>query len=170
MKRLKAAALFSALALAAGPASFAQTIYDPPGEGPRFGGEFNRAEVGPVAGYWRAECYDWHIRSQARRGGAVAPPELNAAFRRFVDGIISNRPDYADFSPAMAEAVRKNLPTYWPSLNRIGRASAARKFETTAQGDELYVLDQAGGGSHWNVTVDHDGKIASAFICGGQGL
>jgi hypothetical protein len=170
MKRLNAAVLLSALALAAGPASFAQTVYVPPGEGPRFGGEFNLTELGPVAGYWRSECYNWHVRSTARRTGPMATPEVDAALKRFVSGLIADKPVYDDLSPAMAEAVRKNLPTYWPSINRMGRASVARRFDTTQDGDALYVLDQAGGGTHWNVTVDRDGKIASAFICEGQGL
>jgi hypothetical protein len=170
MKRLKAAVLFSALALPLGP-SFAQTTYVPPGgERPRFGGEFRLAEVGPVAGYWRSECYNWHIRAQARRTGPLAPPPLEAAFKRFVSGLIAEKPDYDDMSPAMAQAVRKNLPTYWPSFNRMGRASVARRFDTTRDGEELYVLDQAGGGTHWNLTVDRNGKIDRAFLCEGQGL
>ena len=71
---------------------------------------------------------------------------------------------------AMAEAVRKNLSTYWPSFNRMGRATAAKQFDTDKEGNALYVLDLAGGGAHWNLTVNPDGKIASAFLCQGQGL
>lgn len=170
MTRLKAAAALFALALSASPASFAQTVYVPPGATPRFGGEFSLTEVGPVAGYWRSECYNWRVRSQARRAGPVASPEVSAVFHRFVSGLIAEKPDYADFTPPMAEAVRKNLPTYWPSINRMGRASAAKQFDTDQAGDNLYVLDLAGGGAHWNLTVDPEGKIASAFICRGQGL
>jgi hypothetical protein len=175
MNRLKAAVLSAALALPglallAGPV-LSQTVYVPPNAPqPRFGGEFRLAEVGPVAGYWRSECYNWHVRSQARRGGPAPPPPVDAALKRFVSGIIADRPDYDDLSPAMAQAVREHLPTYWPSLNRMGRATVARQFETTKEGDALYVLDQAGGGTHWNVTVNPDGKIARAFLCGGQGL
>jgi hypothetical protein len=174
MKSLKAAVLLSALAL--GPASLggpglAQTVYVPPGSPqPRFGGEFRLAEVGPVPGYWRSECYNWHIRSQARRGGPSPSPEVDAALKRFVSGIIADKPPWEDLSPAMAEAVRKNLPTYWASLNRMGRATAARRFDITKDGEELYVLDQAGGGTHWNITIDRAGKIAGAFLCEGQGL
>src|SRR5665213_857278 len=160
MTRLKAAVALCVLALSASPASFAQTVYVPPGGGPRFGGEFRLTEVGPVGGYWRSQCYNWHVRSQARRTGPVAPPELSATFGRFVSGLIADKPDYADFSPAMAEAVRKNLPTYWPSINRMGRASVAKQFDTDKDGDRLYVLDLAGGDRHWNLTVNPEGKIA----------
>ena len=169
MKKLTAtAALLSALALA--PTSFAQTVYVPPGAEPRFGGEFALTDVGQVAGYWRSECYNWHVRSQSRRTGPLAPPPLDAAFKRFVSGLIAEKPTYEDFSPAMAEAVRKNLPTYWPSINRMGHASAAKQFDTDKEGNTLYVLDLAGGKAHWNLTVNADGKIASAFMCEGQGL
>jgi len=169
MKKLTAiAALFSALALS--PASFAQTVYVPPGDEPRFGGEFALTEVGQVAGYWRSECYSWHVRSQSRRTGPLAAPPVDAAIKRFVSGLIAEKPSYEDLSPAMAESVRKNLPTYWASINRMGRATAAKLIETSKDGDQLYVVDQRGGGTHWNMIVNPDGKIASAFICEGTGL
>lgn len=169
MKKLTAiAALLSALTLS--PASFAQTVYVPPGDEPRFGGEFALTDVGQVAGYWRSECYNWHVRSQSRRTGPLASAPVDAAIKRFVDGLIAEKPTYEDLSPAMAEAVRKNLPTYWPSINRMGRASAAKLIETNKDGGQLYVVDQRGGGTHWNMIVNADGKIASAFICQGTGL
>jgi hypothetical protein len=170
MKRLQPAAALFALALLASPMSLAQTVYVPPGDEPRFGGEFALTEVGQVAGYWRAECYNWQVRSQSRRAGPLASPAIDAAFKRFVSGLIADKPDYDDLSPAMAEAVRKNLPTYWPSFNRMGHASAAKQFDTDKDGNALYVLDLAGGEAHWNLTVNAQGKIASAFLCGGQGL
>ena len=170
MTRLKAASAVFTLAMAAGAPAFPQTVYVPPGDEPRFGGEFSLADVGQVAGYWRSECYNWHVRSQARRTGPLAPPEVDATFKRFVSGLIADKPAYADFSPAMAEAVRKNLPTYWPSINRMGHASSAKQFDTDPQGNALYVLDLAGGGAHWNLTVNPEGKIASAFLCQGTGL
>ena len=169
MKKLTAiAALLSALALS--PASFAQTVYVPPGDEPRFGGEFALTDVGQVAGYWRSECYNWHVRSQSRRTGPLAAPPVDAAIKRFVSGLIVEKPSYEDLSPAMAEAVRKNLPTYWASINRMGRATTAKLIETNKDGDQLYVVDQRGGGTHWNMIVNPDGKIASAFICQGTGL
>ena len=170
MKRLNAAVLASALILSA-TAAAAQTVHvSPDAPRPRFGGEFRFTDLGPVAGYWRSECFNWHVRSQARRTGPRASPAVDAAFKRFVSGLIADKPPYDDMSPAMAEAVRKNLATDWPSINRMGRATVARKFDTTKDGDDLYVLDQAGGESHWNLTVNPDGKIASAFLCGGTGL
>jgi len=170
MNRLKAAVLLSALALWAGPA-ISQTVYvSPDAPRPRFGGEFRLTDVGPVAGYWRSECYNWRVRSQARRTGPRAAPALDATFKRFVSGLIAYKPNYDEMSPAMAEAVRKNLRTDWPSINRMGRATVARKFDTTKDGDELYVLDQTGGNTHWNLIVNPEGKIATAFMCEGQGL
>src|ERR1700744_3360562 len=85
MKRVKAAVAAVVLAMWAGPASFAQVAYIPPGEqAPRFGGEFNLSEVGPVPGYWRTECYNWRVRSQSRRDGPLAASPVDAAIKRFV--------------------------------------------------------------------------------------
>jgi len=171
MNRLKAAAALVVLTLSASPASFAKTVYIPPGaDRPRFGGEILLTEVGPVVGYWQTECRTWRTRSHARRSGPKASPETMDAIKRFVSGLSSKKPNYDDLTPAMAEAVRKNIDTYWPSFNRMGRATAAKHFDTDQEGNALYVVNQAGGGTHWNLTVGHDGKIAAAFICQGQGL
>lgn len=171
MNRLKAAAALFVLVLSASPASFAQVAYVPPGaDHPRFGGEILLTDVGPVAGYWTTQCRTWRIRSQARRNGPPVPPQTAEAFKRFVSGLIAKKPDYNDLSPGMAEAVRKNLDTYWPSFNRMGRATAVSQFDKDDAGNTLYVVNQAGGKSHWNVTVDPNGKIAAAFICAGEGL
>jgi hypothetical protein len=170
MTRLKAATASCVLALCAGSIGFAQTVYVPPGDAPRFGGEFKLTDVGPVAGYWQSQCYNWHVRSSSRRTGPVAAPQVDATFKRFVSGLIARKPEYGDFSPAMAEAVRKNLPLYWPSINRMGHASIAKSFDTDKDGNTLYILDLAGGSSHWDLTVNADGKIDSAFMCEGTGL
>jgi hypothetical protein len=163
-------AVLGAAALASGAVA-APVVYVPPGAAePRFGGEFSLSEHGAAAGYWRTACYHWHVRSQARRDGPVASPAVDAAFKRFISGLIAQKPTYDDMSPAMAAAVRKNLVNYWPSVNRMGHATVARKFDTTNLGEQLYVLDQTGGITHWNVVVGPDGKIDAAFFCAGAGL
>ena len=171
MNRFKAAATLLVLTLSASPASFAQTTYIPPGgDRPPFGGEILLTATGPVVGYWQTECRTWRIRSRARRGGPKPPPPVNDAIKQFVSGLIAKTPNYDALSPAMADAVRKNLETYWPSFNRMGRASNVQQFDHDDAGNALYVVNQVGGMTHWNVTVDPKGKIAAAFICQGQGL
>jgi len=150
--------------------SKAQVVYIPPGtERPRFGGEFDLTQLGPVAGYWPTECRNWQLRNNEHRDAPLAPPELKSAFDRFVSGVIHQRPNYDDLSPGMAQAVRKNLPTYWASLSRMGEASAAKKIDTDEVGNTVYVVDQKGGATHWNIAVNPQGKIEAAFICRGQG-
>jgi len=168
--KITAVAALGALALGAA-AVRAQGVYIPPGtDRPLFGGEIALSQVGPVAGYWPTQCRTWSIRSQEHRDGPQASPEVNAVFQRFVSGLIAQHPDYEDMNPAMAKAVRQNLLTYWPSLNRMGQASAAKKVITDDAGNDVYVIDQKGGSTHWNIAVDRQGRIASAFICKGQGL
>ena len=165
-----AAALLLLAASSASPGFAAPTVYIPPGAAePRFGGEFTLTEVGPVAGYWSTQCRVWSIRAHAHRDGPMASPELNGTFHRFVRGLINERPNYEDLSPAMAESVRKNLPTYWASFNRMADASVAKKIDGGVDGDK-YVVDQKGGTAHWNITVNKDGKIAAAFACTGTGV
>lgn len=157
--------------LLAGSAASAQpTVYVPSGPEPRFGGEFTLSQFGAVAGYWPTECRTWRIKAQDHRGGPMADAALTATLKRFVSGVISERPAYDDLSPAMANAVRQNLPTYWASLNRMGYASVAKKIDKDADGDDVYVVYQRGGQSHWNVAVNGDGKIESAFVCTGDGI
>ncbi len=171
MTKPKASVALLVLALAPSPASFAATTYIPPNAPrPHFGGEIVLTAVGPVAGYWQTECKTWRIRSHARRGKPKPSPETAEAFKRFVSGLIAKKPDYNDMSPAMAEAVRMHLDTYWPSFNRMGRATASNQFDHDDAGNTLYVVNQAGGRTHWNITVNPEGKIAEAFICQGQGM
>ncbi|HWA60035.1 MAG TPA: hypothetical protein VG939_01605 [Caulobacteraceae bacterium] len=160
-----------ALWLAGGVAASAQVTYIPPGgERPRFGGEFSLSQVGPVANYWPTQCRVWHLRAQARRDGPLATPEMAAVLSRFVGGLISEKPNYDDLSPGMAQEVRKNLGVYWPSFNRMGYASAAKRVDKDDAGNDVYVVDQRGGATHWNVMVNGQGKIESAFLCPGQGI
>jgi hypothetical protein len=167
-----APAVFSAVLLAAGAADAAPPIvHIPPGsEQPVFGGEILLTEAGPVVGFWTTQCRTWRIRSRARRGGPRATPPVDMAVRQFVSGLISRMPNYDALSPTMAEAVRRNLNTYWPSFNRMGSASNVQQFDTDEAGNMLFVVNQRGGKTHWNVTVDPNGKIAGAFICQGEGL
>ena len=153
------------------PAAQAQVAYIPPGaERPLFGGEFELSQVGPVAGYWPTECRTWRIRAEQHRDGPMAAPRLNGAFERLISGLIAEHPNYDDMSPAMAQAVRKNLGSYWPSLNRMGRAAAAKRIDKDDRGNAIYVIDQKGGATHWNVAVGPDGKIEGAFLCRGTGI
>jgi hypothetical protein len=171
MNKLKVAAALLVLTLSAPPAGFAKTVFIPPGsQRPPFGGEILLTAPGPVAGYWQSQCNTWRTRSRSRRGGPRASPELMAAIDRFVSGLISKMPNYDDMSPAMAAEVRRTLDAVWPSVNRMGRASNAQRFDKDEAGNALYVVNQRGGRTHWNITVDPNGKIAGAFICQGQGL
>lgn len=169
-------ALLSAILALAGTggvigAATAQVAYIPPdAKQPRFGGEFPLSETGSVAGYWPTQCKVLRIRAQSHRDGHPAPPAIDAAIKRFVRGIIDQKPNYEDMTPAMAGAVRKNLSTYWPSLNRMGEATANKKIDTDKAGADVYVVDQTGGRTHWNITVDRQGKIDSAMSCLGTGV
>ena len=169
MKTLLAAALALAT-FAAVPASRAQVAYIPPNAPhPRFGGEFTLSEPGPVPAFWASECRAWYVRSTARRSGPTADPQTDAAIKNFVRGLIAKKPNYDDMTPAMAAAVRQHIDVYWPSLNRMGYASIAKHVDADEQGRDLYVVDQAGGATHWNIAT-RNGRIDEAFICAGTGL
>lgn len=170
MNRPITALLSALLALAGTTAATAQVAYIPPGPQPRFGGEFALSEPGPVAGYWPTQCKVLRIRAQSHRDGPAAPPAVDAALKRFVKGLIAQKPNYDDMTPAMVATVRKSLATYWPSLNRMGEATANKKIDTDKAGAAVYVVDQTGGRTHWNISVDRQGKIDSAMFCQGTGV
>jgi S-formylglutathione hydrolase FrmB len=171
MTTIKIAA--AALAFAAGAwasAPHAQVSYIPPdAKAPRFGGEFALSALGPVSGYWPTECHTWSLRAQEHRDGPPPSPELTIVLYRFITGLIQKQPTYADLSPGMTQAVQHNLDTYWPSINRMGEASVAKKIGSD-KGNDVYVIDEKGGETHWNISVNPDGKIDAAFICTGQGI
>src|ERR1700753_1726683 len=174
MKKIVAAVLGLASLLSTAsyaPQVSAQVAYIPANAPqPRFGGEFALTEVGPVVNFWPTVCYDWHLRANSHRTGPKASPEMDAAFKRFIKGLIIDKPAYDDLTPAMAEAVKKHMGVYWTSINRMGYATVAKKIDTDAQGRDEYVIDQTGGETHWNVLVDQNGKIDVAFLCAGTGL
>jgi hypothetical protein len=170
--RIGAAAIAVWTVAMAWPAAQAQAAtYIPPGSArPLFGGEFELSQVGPVAGYWPTECQTWRRRAEAHRAAPLAPPRLNRAFQRMISGLIAEHPNYDDMSPAMAQAVRSNLGAYWPSLNRMGDATAAKRIDKDDRGNDIYVIDQKGGATHWNIAVGPGGKIEAAFLCRGTGI
>lgn len=170
MNRRTIALLSGLLALAGSMPATAQVAYIPPGPQPRFGGQIPLTEPGSVVGYWNTRCTLIRKRFERKRDGAAAPPELEATLKRFINGIMAEQPSYADMSPAMAAAVRKNISTYWPALNNMGLPTVNKKVDKDKAGNDVYVVNVKGGRTHWAITVDGQGKIDGATVCLGNGV
>ena len=170
MNRRTIALLSAVVAVAGSTAATAQVAYVPPGDQPRFGGEFRLSEPGSVAGYWPTACKTLRTRAQKNRAGPAASPAIEATLKNFVSGLIAKRPTYDALTPDMAAAVRKNIEIYWPDLNHMGGPTVNKKVSKDKAGNDIYVVDLEGGRTHWNIAVDNHGKIDRAIACLGVGI
>ena len=57
-----------------------------------------------------------------------------------------------------------------PSKSTMSDATVAKRIDRDDRGNNIYVVDQKGGATHWNIAVGPDGKIEAAFICRGTGI
>jgi hypothetical protein len=166
------AGIAAALSLVlAGSAAVAQVTYNPP-DTPyqRFGGDVGFGPVGPYAGFWPSRCRVLAIQAREHVNGPPSDPRIDTELKRFVAGTISATPDVQDLSPTMADVVRKQMAFYWPSLARLGPPSSTKPIGPDSQGNTVYVVEQQGDRTHWNIAVNPAGQIDSAIVCAGGGL
>jgi hypothetical protein len=101
------------------------------------------------------------VKSQA------ASPGTEAALRRLIDGIMSGKPNYDEMLPGLAEATRHQLPTLQPGFVEMGAVQTIRFLGVGAQGEDVYSVRHVNSASHWRITLDSNGKIATAWVTPG---
>ena len=115
-------------------------------------------------------CSKSHVRLTLEK--ASAEPETQAVIARFLAGQTT---DYADMAPGLAEAVHTYVleekaaqpaPRGWSSQSGKGA-----RIGSDQAGDDVYEVHRKGGVSHWNLAIDHAGKVQAAYLCDGpEGL
>jgi bla regulator protein blaR1 len=104
---------------------------------------------------------DEKVKSQS------ASPGTEAAVRRFVDGIISGKPNYDEMSPAVADATRDQLPKLQAGLAQLGAVKSVKFLGVGSQGEDVYTVWQENGSSHWRIALDSKGTISTAWVTPG---
>lgn len=96
-----------------------------------------------------------------------ASPGTEAALRRLIEGVAAGNPDYAEMSADLADATRKQLPLLQPGLAELGSIVSIEFLGVGPQGQDVYSVWHQGGASHWQIMLDRDGTIISAFVTPG---
>jgi 3-oxoadipate enol-lactonase len=91
---------------------------------------------------------------------AVPSRGTEAALRRAIEGFQAGAPDYAQFSPAMARAVRANLEQIKASQTALGPLRTLAFRRTTTDGDDLFLATYEKGSGGVRIMLGPDGKIS----------
>ena len=104
---------------------------------------------------------DEKVKSQS------ASPGTEIALHRLVDDLISGHPGYDEMSPALADAVRDQLPRLQATLGRLGAIRSIRFLGVGSKGEDVYTVSQENGSSHWRIALDLNGSISTAIMSPG---
>jgi hypothetical protein len=97
----------------------------------------------------------------------TATPGSEAALRRLMEGIRTGNPNFAELSPALANATRQQLPQLEASMAHLGAAQAVEFRGVGNQGWDIYDVKQEHGSSQWRIALGPDGIIMGAFVTAG---
>lgn len=101
------------------------------------------------------------IHSQA------ATPGSEAALRRLIEGISTGKPNFAEMSPALADATRQQLPHLSVLIAHLGPVQSVEFRGVGNQGWDLYDVRQEHGSSQWRISLGADGIITGALVTAG---
>jgi hypothetical protein len=91
-------------------------------------------------------------------------PGTEAALRRFVDGLISGKPDYGEMSSVVAEAIRNQLRELHSELAPLGSIQAIEFVAVGHLGEDIYIAKQEHGARHWRILLDSKGTISTVLF------
>jgi hypothetical protein len=97
---------------------------------------------------------------------AEAPPTAGTAIilLAVIGELARGQPDYARFSPELAEATRSQLPQIQGALAALGSVSGVRLKEVTASGVGVYEVKFEKGLTEWRMVLGPDGRIAGLYF------
>jgi hypothetical protein len=97
----------------------------------------------------------------------TATPGSEAALRRLIAGISTGKPNFAEMSPALADATRQQLPQLEASMTHLGAVQSVEFHGVGNQGWDIYDVKQEHGSSQWRIALDADGIITGALVTAG---
>src|SRR6266481_2072595 len=97
----------------------------------------------------------------------TATPGSEAALRRLIEGISTGRPNFAEMSPALADATRQQLPRLAAAMAHLGIVQSVEFRGVGNQGWDMYDVRQEHGSSQWRIALGADGIITGALVTAG---
>jgi hypothetical protein len=100
----------------------------------------------------------------ARVRSQTQSPGTQAAVLRMEASEGAGAPDYDLMTPPLAAAVREQLPAVRKILGGLGPVQSVQFLGVDAVGNDVYNIKHANGVTHWTVSLDPDGKVATSFV------
>jgi hypothetical protein len=100
----------------------------------------------------------------AKVQGQAATPGSEAALRRLIQGILTDKPNFAEMSPELAKATQEQLPQLEAEMKQLGAVQSVEFRGVGNQGWDAYDVRQEHGLSHWRIALGVDGIIAGALV------
>ena len=97
----------------------------------------------------------------------TATPGSEAALRRLIQGLLTDKPNYSEMSPELAQAVRDQLPKLEAGMKQLGAVQSVEFRGVGSQGWDLYEVRQERGLSEWKIALGDNGIIAGALVSNG---
>jgi hypothetical protein len=97
----------------------------------------------------------------------TATPGSEAALRRLIEGISTGKPNFAEMSPALADATRQQLPQLAAAMAHLGTVQSVEFRGVGNQGWDIYDVRQEHGSSQWRIALGADGIITGALVTAG---
>jgi Zn-dependent protease with chaperone function len=94
----------------------------------------------------------------------TATPGSEAALRRLIDGISTGKPNFAEMSPALADATRQQLPHLSAAIGHLGPVQSVQFRGVGSQGWDVYDVRQKNGSTQWRIALGADGIITGAVV------
>ncbi|MFM0730545.1 DUF3471 domain-containing protein [Paraburkholderia sediminicola] len=97
----------------------------------------------------------------------TATPGSEAALQSLTGGLVSGNPNYAELSPALADATRAQLPRLRESLNRLGALQTLTFIGVGGKGWDVYQARFDHGFTIWRLCLPSNGIIDGALVTSG---
>ena len=105
--------------------------------------------------------------NEAKLKNQTATPGSEAALRRLIQGLLTDKPNYSEMSPELAQAVRDQLPKLEAGMKQLGAVQSVEFRGVGSQGWDLYEVRQERGLSEWKIALGDNGIIAGALVSNG---
>ena len=95
-------------------------------------------------------------------GAGTTDRRSEAAVRRLIEQLGSGQPDYAQMSPALANATRQQLPQLQSMIAALGPVQSITLKGVGPGGADIYRVKFEKGSLDFRIWLDPDGKVDSA--------